>query len=261
MRDLTVVRLSENALCALLMSGVEAYAEKNMNLARPRNRLEIHGLLFGNETWLKEGTRILHVEMINVTTTSKQTCNSVSYSLNSIALKADITQSLFPQLSFLGDFHTHPCRHYTEVLKKKMFYFSPQDRKNLDDMQEIWRSLNYRVGLAVAISYIKKFREVAVIYADSEKNTLQIDIGNFRVWISAYIAEINDDMILEYSSDNCPNVLLHVPALTGLCQLSDFGIIKMKNTQLTYCPPMHTLFNVDDESCVTRQKPKRKNQK
>lgn len=245
MSNLTVIRLSENALCSIVMSGVEAYVEKNLNFARPRNQLEIHGLLFGSESKLKEGTRVLQVEMANVTSTSQQTGNSVGYSLTSVALKSDIAQAFFPHLSFLGDFHTHPFRHFGEVSKIKGFYLSKTDRQSLKNDQTVMKSLNYRLGMVAAIAFTRKRTNPSASYADSEGNTILFNMGNFKIWISVYITVIDENGDLSYSCDNCADVILHVPALNGLHMFSDIGILKHGKRSIRYCPPMETMFSAE----------------
>ncbi len=230
-----IIRLSENALCGLLMSAVESYADKNLNLARPRNMLETYGNLYGHENTLDNGDRVFHVELANTSTTAQQAHDSVSYSFAAISLKKELSQAFFPHLSLLGDFHSHPYLHYRRAEKNKCFYFSGIDRKNLTENSEYFRAMNFRIGMLVTIAATKRLRTDSVNYADSQQNCLRMDFGHYKIWITGYVIYIDETGNLTYSQDNAPEVLLHIPCLSGIYQMAALSRLKISGNRMLSC--------------------------
>ncbi len=236
MEGINIVRFSENALCSLLFAAIESYTEKNRNLEKPKNLLEIYGCLYGHETRVNDGHRIFQVEMATPSLTCKQSSQEVTYEMNPIFLKSELTQAFFPHLSFLGDFHTHPYTHFKVAEKNRGYYLSPGDRQDLIDRTDEMKGINYRISVLTAISYSCRQLATGADYADSEKNTIRMDFGHFRIWISAYVAEENEQGLLEYSEDNSKHVMLHIPCLVGLNQMSSFGRLRGKGRHVSWQP-------------------------
>jgi len=236
MEGINIIRFSENALCSLLLAAIESYTEKNRNMVKPKNLLEIYGSLYGHETRVNDGHRIFHVEMAMPSLTCKQSSKEVSYSMNPIFLKNELTQAFFPHLSFLGDFHTHPYTHFKVAAKNRGYYLSTRDRQDIINQTEEMKGINYRISVLTAISYSSRQLATAADYADKEKNTIRMDFGHFRIWISAYIAEENEEGQLEYSEDNSKHVMIHIPCLVGLNQMSSFGRLRGKGRHVSWQP-------------------------
>lgn len=102
-----VVRVHENALIQMCLSGLEAYSIWHRQKG-PRTRLETYGALWGHELSLPGGPTVYSVEMATVDTSAERTHDAVTPVWDALQLKRDVMTSFWPQYDFLGDFHTHP---------------------------------------------------------------------------------------------------------------------------------------------------------
>ena len=212
-----VVRLSENALLSLVLNGLEAYSvfDKNKN-SGPKRGLETYGSLIGYETKMKDERALFQIELANVDTSAGKKKNEVEYNELATTLKAQTLGSFWPHLEYLGDFHTHPYRCYSEVSNDKGYYLSEDDRKDLAENSGFWGEYRYRVGLVVAIGALKKAGSMNPDWVDSECTCVQMTLGNLRLWITAYCAFLDDNKKeLVYTDDNDPRVFLVCPSITG----------------------------------------------
>lgn len=238
MTGINVIRLSENALCGLLMSAIESYTEKNLNMEKPRNLLETYGSLYGHETMVNDGHRIFQVELASVSSTCQQANDRVLFNVNHIHLKNELSQAFFPHLSFLGDFHTHPYTHFQVVENNQGYYFSDTDRKELTRSSEEMKALKYRIGMVLAISYSRRALQTKAEFADRENNSIRMDFDHFRIWITGYVIEEAENGLLYYNEDNSEKVLLHIPCLMGICQMSSFGRLTGKGRHVSWRPAL-----------------------
>ena len=238
MKNATVIYMSDQALTSLLMATIESYVVKNENLAKPQNRLETYGIFFGSETKTSDGSRVIRIDMANPSNTVRQTRDSVVSSPNSLVVKADLVQSCFPHLSFVGDFHTHPYRHFSEVKKNRGYYLSATDREALTCDSVFYKKLGYRVGMIATIAYADRAGQNRAGYPTKYKNMVELVIGHLRIWLTAYVARSRIKDGLFYSNDEASDVILHVPCVTGLAQFSAMGGVKFNKRGLTYESPL-----------------------
>jgi hypothetical protein len=122
------IRISENALIQLVLNGLEAYSVYHQGKKRAETRLETYGLLWGHETHLPNNNGILYsIELISVDTSAERAHSFCSPNDSALQLKRDIMTSFLPHYDFLGDFHTHPYKKYTDVTKNKCYNYSADD--------------------------------------------------------------------------------------------------------------------------------------
>lgn len=238
MKNATVIYMSDQALTSLLMATIESYVVKNENMAKPQNRLETYGIFFGSETKTSDGSRVIRIDMANPSNTVRQTRESVQSSPNSLIVKADLVQSCFPHLSFLGDFHTHPYLHFSEVKKCRGYYLSETDRQAMTSDSKLYRKLGYRLGMVATIAYAERAGQNRAGYPTKYKNRVELVIGHFRIWLTAYVTRSRIKDGLFYSDDESSDVILHVPCMTGLAQFSAMGGVKFNKRGLTYESPL-----------------------
>lgn len=223
-----VVRVSENALISLVLSSLEAYSVKKMDITqkgRPKSRIEVYGSLFGHEVVMKNNAILYHIEMANTDTTAEQRRSSVDVNREAISLKADVITSFWPHLIYLGDFHSHPFKSTKEVLDNKMYCMSDDDREWLND--NFWKEKGYRVGLVMTIAAMEKAGSKACGWVAN--HCVEATLGNYRMWLAAYCA-YSQKGEYRYTNDNDIAVTLDCPALTGLqWEHADFG--RFKNGQ------------------------------
>lgn len=231
-----IVRLSEQSLISILMSALEAYTVENQNISHgDKVQLETFGHLFGQEINLSDGKSLYNVEFVHTDTTAKQNNGEVLPNDDALALKRDLTCSFWPHLSYLGDFHTHPDEHVRDIKKLTNFYFSKGDRDCLLNNKHYFESVDYRVGLVVAVASLDKRGTKFNDWHGSQFNRVEITKGNLRIWIGCYVAFINDDGDAVYSKDNDPDVMLDIPSLMGLTfEHVKFGKVHGKSKDKKY---------------------------
>jgi hypothetical protein len=223
-----IIRLSENALIALALNGLEAYSIMHLKNKRSRSKLETYGSLFGYETHMPDNRILYNVELANVHTSSQQEGNHVTCDDESIKMKAETIRAFWPQYKYLGDFHTHSYGQYTEAMKIKGYYLSKSDRDALLDNRELWKSVDYRLGLVVTIAALEKRGGKPARYVDSNFNCIEFTLRNTRFWVSGYCAYHNKNGFY-YTDDNSELVMLDCPVLIGhMGEYAESGQVVLK---------------------------------
>lgn len=160
-----IVRLSEQAIIAMALNGIEAYSVKHASEGEAR--LETCGALLGYETKTSDGRILYQIEMANVDTSARRRRSSVSPSPLAMKRKARIIASYWPHLKYIGDFHTHPYRNRSDVFSvvqeegsrrgdNKGYYLSQGDRSWLKDNSSICKRYGYKVGLVLTIAKLQR---------------------------------------------------------------------------------------------------------
>lgn len=219
-----VIRISEQALIGLVLSALESFATKSKNIKNgDKTKLETYGNLFGHHAELINGTPLFNIDFVHTDISAEQKRNQVSYNKEAIKLKVDTISSYWPQLEYLGDFHSHPDDHYTMIHESKNYCLSPGDREDLIRNTDFFKSLNYRIGLVVAISSLEKSGSRTTQYIGKNRSCIEFTFNNLRLWINAYSVFENNGK-LHYSDDNSDGVILDIPSLNGLIfQHTEFG--------------------------------------
>lgn len=232
-----VVRVSENSLISLILNALEAYCIRHEDAAsRERTKLETFGSLFGYETRLADGKIIYQIEVANTDTSAKRRSGSVAYKTDAIALKIDTITSFWPNLDYLGEFHSHPYGDYKDANQAKGYYLSEGDRKDLSDNSEFWGRYRHRVGLLVTIGAMVRAGRRATQWTNSNCNCVEINLGNFKVWITAYCSYTEGET-MSFTKDNDSLVTLDCPALTGLqWEHSDYGRVRGQGKMVDFIP-------------------------
>lgn len=207
-----VVRLSESALIQLCLSAMEAYSVSHLRKGR-RVQLETYGLLWGHEALLPDGRTLYAIEMASVDTSARMEHSSVHRSEHALELKRDLMTSFWPQLEFLGDFHSHPYPQGTNVVGERLYEFSAEDRTDIEENSGFWQRHGYRIGLVITLTALK--RSSSRLDKWLNRSTLEFTLGNYRLWLKAYVA-YEQDGTLRLTADDDSGVLLDCPALIGL---------------------------------------------
>lgn len=215
-----IIRISENALIQMCLNGLEAYLIKHRVGARKSSKLETFGLLWGNEITLPNRKTLYSVDMLSIDTSAemgKATCDPKDEALE---LKRDLMTSFWPQYDFIGDFHTHPWNHYSEVVKDKLYEFSETDYESIEERPEFWEKHNYRVGLVLTVSTMERISNKDPEWIDN--CTLEFTFRNYRMYLRGCVTWSSGNGIEVSRNDD--NVILDCPALIGLVgEYSDFG--------------------------------------
>lgn len=215
-----VLRISEPALIQLCLSGLEAYSISHLRKG-PRLQLETYGMLWGHAADLPNGRTLYAVEMASVDTSARMNHSMVTPNDDALELKRDLMTSFWPHLEFLGDFHTHPYPQGTDVAGERLYQFSDADRSAIEESPEFWQRHRYRIGLVLTITTLR--RASSRMHKWLEDSAIEFTLGNYRLWLKAYVAFAHNGG-LQLTSDDDSRVLLDCPALIGLQgEYTEFG--------------------------------------
>lgn len=208
------VRLSEDALVQLVLAGLEAYCVDHAHDGRRRSGVETYGSLWGHQVRSgAHGPTIYCVEQVGIDTSAERDRWSVHPSSEALTLKRQVMESLWPQYDFLGDVHTHPFGHMSEVSATERG-FSEIDIDDIVSHSAYWEDHGYRVGMVMSIAWMKRATADPKIEI-LDASTVRFTLRNLRMWLKAYVAHLEvegmPDLVVTDES-----VVLDCPALTGL---------------------------------------------
>lgn len=172
----------------LLLAGMEAY---KMRKYRGRLPLETCGLLWGFAKDSIHGMDHVTVEHISTDTAAEREPDSNALNDRTTAIKRQIVQDRWPNLSLLGDFHTHPYSSYSEVMDCNGWEFSKGDYEFFEDQNhnaESW-AIDSRVSLVLTLAEIKRKTSSYIagqVKSSKHGNVLQWQQCDYRLWLSAY---------------------------------------------------------------------------
>ncbi|CAK0753904.1 hypothetical protein CCP1ISM_5370001 [Azospirillaceae bacterium] len=117
-------------------------------------------------------------------------------------------EKLQPQLTLIGNFHTHPYSSLEEVNKVSGWDFSPGDENFMGSVDEFWNSSgNMPVMVVLTICRIQRVHEY--YGAKLVRNNLwEFNIGQFRFWINVIVGYINNEGKRSNTGNTRSNVYL-----------------------------------------------------
>ncbi|MDL2267810.1 hypothetical protein LJC46_07490 [Desulfovibrio sp. OttesenSCG-928-G15] len=211
-----IVKVTESAAIDMCLCGLEAFVVQHKKYQK--KPLETYALVWGHESTLRDGRTMYVVEKVSVDTSADRSPGSCTPKDDALALKYDFMQSYFPDIEFLGDFHTHPfLEHANTIRNEKMYEFSEQDIKSVEDNSDVYTAYNYRVGFVMTIASVKTKSQNAGEMATWEERACHYSavifrLNNYRIWLQAYVATNNDGRIHLFND----KVVLEVPGILGL---------------------------------------------
>lgn len=222
-KEINVI-ISETALQQMCFGALEAYSVKKLGMPKGGNKyLEAYGLLWGSYTSLelkKYKQAFYHIEFMTIDVSAEQKKGAIYRNEDSLIIKRDLAASYWPHMRFLGDFHTHPYknseRNAIQIEKEKLYEFSDDDIRDIENNAAFWRKHRYKVGLVFTV--VNLAREART---DKRINnsTLVAGFGNYKVWIKAYYAKYKDGGKIEMSDD----LFLECHSLIGMVKYNSFG--------------------------------------
>lgn len=212
-----VVKITESAFIDMCLSALEAYCVQHKR--KQKGALETYGLVWGHEASMQNGKTLYTVQKVSIDTSAKRTSDSTTPKSESLYLKCGFIASYFPDMEFLGDFHTHP---YTaeeatskDVRKEKFYEFSVEDVERFNTNGD-FKDFGYRVGLVMAIAYVKRKSQNIGRLAKwcNDASAAEFRFSNYRIWLQAYVTCINSQNKIELADND--DVMLEVPGILGL---------------------------------------------
>jgi hypothetical protein len=181
------VRMSDRFLEAAIMGAIEAYCHGDGN----QTEIETIGPIWGHRR--ENGDEhVIFLDRLAVSLSAERDTKSVTPKAEATQLMAEVMDRLAPELTLLGDFHSHPYKDRTEVDRNKGFEFSPGDFNAFLGDDDLWsRNLMGPVMMVVTICRLSRVHDTAG--KPIRNNIWQFDLGQFRFWINVCIGFLDDD--------------------------------------------------------------------
>jgi hypothetical protein len=224
------VILSPEAFRVIIASTLEAYAAphgRNHDVVK-HTPLETVGAIWGYKTE-RDGNEYFHITAADVDTSAHRANGHVTSKPSAIKIKRGFYQEYSPELSYLGDFHSHPWSQgemnvatAQNVERQRLYRFSGDPAKNTDDFKSVsWlksQKFPYKVGVVATMYRMTNVVENKLHAFLDTKSAFRFtytgdDVtGNkksFRCWVKVYV--FPDDTTCIPAPDS--QVKLHCSAL------------------------------------------------
>jgi hypothetical protein len=186
------VSLSEQAFFTIVTSALEAYRVDHSELSDGAAiRLETFGHLWGYENQASDGVAVYRVVLADVSTAAFMANDCVRPKELAKQLKAQFVDTFFPELMFIGDFHSHPysleedeVKTELDLERKQLYQFSSADFSRAREMQD--DKQNYRIGLVATVYERERKISRSSTYVDVQ-SCIRFQYENLTVWIKAYV--------------------------------------------------------------------------
>ncbi len=224
-----IIHISDDALMEMSIAALEAYVVADKSGERSKKEVETYGLLWGHEVILPDDDILYSVQKLTVDAMAYRRTGSVLPS-EGVKVKKDMITSYWPQYSLLGDFHSHPYGHYSDVEEIKGYEFSEGDRKSMDNKTN---DPDFRVSLVMTISSLERISNIQP--RDISDSIICWTFNNYRFWLNAciiYKGDEDDEIALlpnsyhwkkKYDHPDDVGVYLHCPYLSSPWQITKFG--------------------------------------
>jgi hypothetical protein len=186
------VKVSPELLESMTLAAIESFYYGD-GMEKPENEItevskEILGHIWGYRK-VEAHRTVFFLDRMSLSISSTRMPDSV-HDLNNRAarLKKSVVELFSPELTLLGDFHTHPHPKKSEsiVKKDKLYRFSPEDFGSFVSDDLIWESAgNNPVMLVITVCKRRKMATDAMTHIS--RNTATYPIGQLRFWISAVV--------------------------------------------------------------------------
>ena len=187
-----VVSLEPRALEDILLAAAEA---RLVPAGRGRTYTEVFGVCFGSQGWSDANRSLdsLHVNVARVVTQmrAKATANEVTPNDRSFAAHIQIGEKFFPHLHVVGDYHTHPYKTFTALLRDTAWRYSGPDEKSLGNWIEAATTRRTRphFSLVVAVAGGGKSGKGPLRRAP---NVVQLSVRDLFFVIGAYRIRLDE---------------------------------------------------------------------
>ena len=214
----SVVSISEQAFFSIVTSALEAYKlEHVLNGGNSAVRVETFGHLWGYSQSLIGRDMIYRVVLADTSTAVERDQGSVTYTDEAQELKQSFIDTFFPEVCYLGDYHSHPYSFEDDEIKTELelerhhFYrFSEGDFRSVKSLQE--KGLEYRVGLVVTVFERERKVNRSLKKLDGE-SCIRFQYLNMTLWMKAYVWTSDNNVNYRRKADKmvrlvCPSLNL-----------------------------------------------------
>lgn len=186
----SVVKVSEAAAIELIMSGLAAYEGRRR---AGKTYVETCGQLWGLTKPLPGRRRLFYVEHATTGALSKRHPDWVIPHAGEVSVKRAVMERLRPELTLLGEFHTHPYDSLDEVKRNEGWEYS---RGEVSD-QTAWtaegggRDLYWEATSGHPLFLVLTVCELKRVRPHQQRrfynNILEFGVGNFRFWLHGVV--------------------------------------------------------------------------
>jgi proteasome lid subunit RPN8/RPN11 len=179
-----LVNVSEAAFQSMVIATIESFlvpgrSGKAGRLTRER---EAYGLLWGYETTTPSKGRCFNIEVANVDTNAERGRGWVTPS-EAVETINRALPAYWPNLKFLGDFHSHPWSARDPWPKRP--FLSEEDRHSIEG-DTSYAELDFRVALLLNVQ--KLGRKGSMMPSFTHDNTLEFRMNDLRMSLAAWVA-------------------------------------------------------------------------
>lgn len=192
-----IVSLSDSAFFSIVTSALEAYSVCHQDDEIDKHApVETYGNLWGYKATTKRKESVLHVVLADSDVSAKRDGCSVSPAEASFALKSDFADSFFPELEYLGDFHSHPYSLFEvktelEIKRKALYAHSSEDKKFAKCQQESGKP--YRLQVITTVFERPDIVRRSSGHLDDDLSCIFFQYDKRSIWIKAYAYRINEE--------------------------------------------------------------------
>ena len=194
------IRFSDAALDSMLLAATEAYFLGDGH--QLGTYVEIDGYLWGFYVAVSDDHTLIQVERFSPSFSSKRTPDSVQPNEDAALLMHNVMVQLCPQLTFLGEVHTHPYDSLEHAQDVRGWLFSDEDLESMSDT--VWELTEDQppLWLVIAIAPLQRVRSTLPQEVDDKSGAWQFDIGNMRFWLHAEVVpELDEDGVARFAKD------------------------------------------------------------
>lgn len=235
------IKISDDALMEMSLATLEGYVVQQVGRRKNevKKEVETYGFLWGNEIRLPDRNILFSIRKMTVDAMAYRQAKTVAPSeFREIA--KDLVTSYWADYSFLGDFHSHPYEHTSEVERDKGYEFSDGDREFMLEMKK--SDYDYKVAIVMTVASLKKSMNMKPKKIINKIITW--DFNNYRFWLNACVvlggkensinsdeSSLNSIFIFPKSThwkrtdevNNVGEVVLHCASLESLIKATEFG--------------------------------------
>lgn len=185
------VRVSESFLTEISIGAIEAYVLGDGR----KKKIETFGHIFAttrNYRQIKNQPDISHIHLEKFVTSlsARRNHESVMSDEKSRIAAGLVAESFMPQLSLIGDLHTHPYEDLSEVKYHKGWEFSDTDYKSFLEDDWLWEMNRNPVHAVVGICRLKRVRETDKI-KEVHDSIWQFDVYDYRLWLNVAVGYLD----------------------------------------------------------------------
>ncbi|VFB22032.1 MULTISPECIES: hypothetical protein [Pseudomonas] len=214
----SVVSISEQAFFSIVTSALEAYKlEHVLNGGDSAARVETFGHLWGYNQPLIGRDMIYRVVLADTSTAVERDQSSVAFTDEAQELKQGFIDTFFPEVCYLGDYHSHPYSYEDDEIKtelelerRHLYRFSEGDFRSVKSLQD--KSLDYRVGLVATVFERERKVNRSLKRLDGE-SCIRFQYLSMTIWLKAYVWTSDDNYNYRRKADKmvrlvCPSLNL-----------------------------------------------------